>query len=156
MKIHMHTLPYQHLRKTEPVAWILKLMKSPQMPRCQRKRRLPLDEYFVFMRHTYVKLEVWTLVGWGYNHPPNHPNSDWFSIHWHFTCMEQMILPLSQNYCPKENICGHVLVCIYIHIQAIILNMMEYYIWCPNLASLVLLNCWRCIAKDSHIFLKSR
>jgi hypothetical protein len=36
--------PYEHLRKTEPADWILKLTKSPQMSRYRRERRVPLNE----------------------------------------------------------------------------------------------------------------
>jgi hypothetical protein len=71
--------PYEHLWKTDPADRVLKLMKSPQAPRYRRERRLSLKEYSAFMRHTHVKPGVWTLVGWGYNHPPNHPTSGWFS-----------------------------------------------------------------------------
>ena len=31
------------------------------------------------MRNTNAKPGVWTLVGWGYNHPPNHPATGRFS-----------------------------------------------------------------------------
>jgi hypothetical protein len=71
--------PYEHLRKTELADRVLRLMKSPRSPRYRQEHRLPLKEYSTFMRHTNVKPEVWTLVGWGYNHPPNHPTSGWFS-----------------------------------------------------------------------------
>jgi hypothetical protein len=37
---------------------ILKLTKSPQTSRCQLKRRLPLKEYSVFIRHQSVKFEI--------------------------------------------------------------------------------------------------
>jgi hypothetical protein len=39
----------------------------------------PTERIFCFMRNTYVKLVVRTLMDWGYNHPPNHPSSDLFS-----------------------------------------------------------------------------
>jgi hypothetical protein len=72
--------PYEHLRKTEPTDRVLRLTKSPRAPRYRRECRLPLKEYSAFMRHTDVKPGVWTLVGWGYNHPPNHPTTGWFSV----------------------------------------------------------------------------
>jgi hypothetical protein len=40
--------------------------------RCWRERRLPLNKYSAFMKHTDVKPGVWTLMDWRYNHPPNH------------------------------------------------------------------------------------
>jgi hypothetical protein len=70
---------YEHLRKTESADRVLRLTKSPRAPRYRREHRLPLKEYSAFMRHTDVKPGVWTLAGWGYNHPPNHPTSGWFS-----------------------------------------------------------------------------
>jgi hypothetical protein len=64
---------YEHVRKTEPTDWILKLTKSPHASCCRRE--CPLNDYSVFMRHTDIKPMVWTLVDWGYN----HPTSGWFS-----------------------------------------------------------------------------
>jgi hypothetical protein len=82
---HTPTLyPYEHLRKTELADWILKLIKSPQPFHCRREHYLPLNEYSSFMRHTYVKPRIWTLVSWGYNQPPSHPTSGWFSMYTHF------------------------------------------------------------------------
>jgi hypothetical protein len=75
--------PYERLRKTELADRVLRLTKSPQAPRYRRECRLPLKGYSAFMRHTDVKYGVWTLVGWGYNHPPNRPTSGWFSIMWY-------------------------------------------------------------------------
>ena len=37
--------PYEHLRESEPADWVLRLTKSPRVPRCRRERRLPLKEY---------------------------------------------------------------------------------------------------------------
>jgi hypothetical protein len=49
-------------------------------------RRLAIDgnvaslkEYSAIIRHTHVKPGVWSLMGWGYNYPPNHSTSGWFS-----------------------------------------------------------------------------
>ena len=42
MNARTHTLPYEHLRKTEPAGRVLRLTKSPRAPRCRRERRLPL------------------------------------------------------------------------------------------------------------------
>jgi hypothetical protein len=55
MNTYTHTLPYEHLRKTEPADRVLRLTKSPRAPRYRRERRLPLKEYSAFMRHTDVK-----------------------------------------------------------------------------------------------------
>jgi hypothetical protein len=80
--INAHTLyPYENLWKTEPAGWILKLTKLSHAPRRWRGCRLPLNKYFAFMRHTDVKPRIWIMMDWGYNHPPNHSTSDWFSVH---------------------------------------------------------------------------
>jgi hypothetical protein len=102
---HTRTLyPYEHLRKTKPADRVLRLTKSPRASRYRRERRLPLKEYSAFMRHIDVKPEVWTLVGWGYNHPPNHRISlslishfDDFSQPCLLTCCLLWILPLLNN-----------------------------------------------------------
>jgi hypothetical protein len=44
--------PYEHLRKTEPADWVFKLTKFPEVSRCRWEHRLPLNQYFVFMRQT--------------------------------------------------------------------------------------------------------
>jgi hypothetical protein len=72
--------PYEHLRKTEPVDWILKLTKSPHASRCWREHRLPLNEYFHLYKTLRCQTRVWNLVGWRYNYTPNHPISDWFYL----------------------------------------------------------------------------
>jgi hypothetical protein len=77
------SFPYEHLRKTKLADRVLRLTKSPQVPRYRWVCRLPLKGYSAFMRHTDVKPGVWTLVGWGYNHPPNRRTSGWFSIMWY-------------------------------------------------------------------------
>jgi hypothetical protein len=82
MRIHSplwtrtHTpYPYEHLRNTEPTDWILKLTKSPHAPRYRWERRLPLNEYFIFIRHTNVKPEDKLWWTGGTTTLLNHPTS---------------------------------------------------------------------------------
>jgi hypothetical protein len=48
MKYACTSYPYEHLGETE----------SPNTPRYRQKHRLPLKEYFVFMRHS---CQIWSL-----------------------------------------------------------------------------------------------
>jgi hypothetical protein len=48
-----------------------KLTKLPQTPRC----RWTQNKYFAFMRHTNIKLRIWTLMDWGRIHTQTVPTA---------------------------------------------------------------------------------
>jgi hypothetical protein len=69
---HLYKRTHKHLRETESkklIRQILRLMKPPQVPRYQRKRRLPLKNIPSFNETT--KCQIWNLNSVRLGMPPS-------------------------------------------------------------------------------------
>jgi hypothetical protein len=74
--------PYKHIQETQSkklIQQVLKLAKSPQVPRLSTRTPPPTEEYLKFNETS--KCQIWDLnpSGLGCHCPPNHPITGWFS-----------------------------------------------------------------------------